>query len=131
MDQAETTVNNAHGRDAVETVAYDASARRSRLRRGPEGTNAEFSGVGGPEVDAVAVDAKVVVLEANADERPEDIDDDDVMVVFAGVTHRHLKVRHAHTRVDVVVDGIGLSASVIIIVTVVGQRSVAVETYVQ
>ena len=131
MDQAETTVNDAHGRDAVETVAYDASARRRRLRRGPEGTDAEFGGVGGPEVDAVAVDAEVVVLGANADERPEDINDDDAMVVFAGVTHRHLEVRHAHTRVDVVIDGIGLSASVMIVVIVIGHSSVAVETYVQ
>ena len=131
MDQAKTTINDARGRDAVETVAYDASARRRRLRRGPQGTDAEFSGVGGPKVDAVAVDAKVVVSGANANERSEDVDDDDVMVVFAGVTHRHLEVRHAHTRVDVVVDGIGLSASVITIVTVIGQSSVAVETYVQ
>ena len=131
MDQAETAVDDAHGGDAVETVAYDASARWRRLRRGPEGTDAEFSGVGGPEVDAVAVDAEVVVLGANADERPEDVDDDDVMVVFAGVTHRHLEVRHAHTRVDVVIDGIGLSASVMIVVIVIGHSSVAVETYVQ
>ena len=83
------------------------------------------------KVNAVAVDAEVVVLGANADERPEDINDDHVMVVFAGVTHRHLEVRHAHTRVDVMVDEIGLSASVIIIVTVIGHSSVAVETYVQ
>ena len=134
MDQAETAVDDAHGGDAVETVAYDASARRRRLRRGPEGTDAEFGGVGGPEVDAVAVDAEVVVLGANADERPEDVDDDDVVVVFAGVTHWHLEVRHAHARVDLVVAGIGLSAStasVITMVTVIGQSSVAVETYVQ
>ena len=134
LDQAETAVDDAHGGDAVETVAYDASARRRRLRRGAEGTDAELSGVGGPEVDAVAVDTEVVVLGANADERPEDVDDDDVMVVFAGVAHRHLEVRHAHARVDLVVAGIGLSAStesVITIVTVVGESSVAVETYVQ
>ena len=134
LDQAETAVDDAHGGDAVETVAYDASARRRRLRRGPEGTDAEFGGVGGPEVDAVAVDAEVVVLGANADERPEDVDDDDVMVVFAGVAHRHLEVRHAHARVDLVVAGIKLSAStasVITMVIVIGQSSVAVETYVQ
>ena len=124
--------STTHGGDAVETVAYDASARRRRLRRGPEGTDAEFSGVGGPEVDAVAVDTEVVVLGANADERPEDVDDDDVMVVFAVVTHRLLEVRHAHTRVDLVVSGIGrLSGSVVIVVTGVGQNSVAVKTDVQ
>ena len=65
LDQAETAVDDAHGGDTVETVAYDAAVRR-RHRRGSEGTDAEFGGVGGPEVDAVAVDAEVVVLGADA-----------------------------------------------------------------
>ena len=86
-------------------------------------------------MNAVAVDAKVVVSGANADERPEDVDDDDVMVVVAGVTHRHLEVRHAHTRVDVVVDGIGrlsaIARSVIVAVTIISHGSVAAKTNVQ
>ena len=104
--------------------------RNRRLWRGLEGTDAEFGAVGGPKVNAVAVDAEVVVFGANANKRPEGVDDDDVMVVFTGVTHRHLEVRHAHTRVDLVVVG-GLSASVIVVVTVIGQSSVAAKTNVQ
>lgn len=128
LDQAETAVDDAHGGDAVETVAYDAAARRRRLRRRPEGTDAEFGGVGGPEVDAVAVDAEVVVLGADADERPEDVDGDDMVVVFAGVTHGQLEVRHAHSRVDVVwvarVGGVAVAGYA-------GRRGVAAEADVQ
>ena len=61
---------------------------------------------------AQTIDAEVVVVGADADERAEGVEDDDVIVVIALVAHGFLHVSDAHVGGDVAVDDVAMETDV-------------------
>ena len=61
---------------------------------------------------ALTIDAEVVVVGADADERAEGVEDDDVVVVMAVVAHGVLHVGDAHVGGDFAVDDVAVETDV-------------------
>lgn len=98
LDEAEAAVDDLHAGYAVAAVADGAAAgRRGALGRALH-ADAELCCVGRPQMHAVAVDAKMVVLGADAHERSQYVDSDDVLIVAATVAHGTFEICYAHAR---------------------------------